>query len=262
MEKIKLKTKVKPKVVEEKKPLGRLNFANSGELCQHIAELSEGTAIISFSNGKDSIGTWLQMKKYFSKIVPVYFYYVPDLEFIEQGLQYYENLWNTHIFRLPHPSLYRQLNNFMFQPLDRVNAIREFGFPNFSYDDAFGYIKADENLPPSTFVGTGVRVADNPLRAVSIKTHGAVNYKRYQFFPVYDWGTPYLMQQINEAKVKLPVDYDLFGRSLDGIQELYLKPIKEKYPNDFERILEFFPLAELELKRIEYREEYYKTHQN
>lgn len=48
---------------------------------------------------------------------------------------------------------------------------------------------------------------------------------------------------------QLPVDYKLFGRTFDGIDYRFLKPIKENFPRDYEKIITWFPLAELELFR-------------
>jgi hypothetical protein len=54
-----------------------------------------------------------------------------------------------------------------------------------------------------------------------------------------------------EHKCKLPIDYHLFGRSFDGMDYRFLKPIKDNFPKDFEKILEWFPLADLEIFRAE-----------
>ena len=74
------------------------------------------TAILAFSTGKDSIAAWLQMRRYFKRIVPYYCYSVPNLGFVERSLAYYEDFFGTHIYRLPHRSLYRCLRGLVFQP--------------------------------------------------------------------------------------------------------------------------------------------------
>ena len=54
---------------------------------------------------------------------------------------------------------------------------------------------------------------------------------------------------IEGAGVDLPVDYEWFGRSFDGIDYRFTKPLSEHAPDDFKRLLEWFPLAELEIFR-------------
>ena len=92
-------------------------------------------------------------------------------------------------------------------------------------------------------------MADSPMRRIGIKTHGAINHNQKKFFPVYDWRKADLIAAIDDARVKLPVDYKLFGRTFDGIDYRFLKPIKEHFPRDYERIITWYPLAELELYR-------------
>jgi len=73
-------------------------FKNSDALNRYMRERSD-TVILSFSNGKDSIAAWLVLRKYFPKIIPFYLYLIPDLEFVESGLTYYEDFFQTKILR-------------------------------------------------------------------------------------------------------------------------------------------------------------------
>lgn len=225
--------------------------ATTGDsLCSTMAAECD-TAILAFSTGKDSIAAWLQMRKHFKRIVPYYCYTVPGLEFVEESLKYYEDFFGCHIYRLPHRSLYRLLRNLVFQSPDRVTKIEALEIPGEEYDDtAIGdLIREGANLPEDAFVGTGVRMADSPMRRIAMKTHGAINYNAKRFYPVFDWKKADLIKAFDESGVKLPIDYKLFGRTFDGIDYRFLKPIKENFPRDYEKILTWFPLAELELYR-------------
>lgn len=228
----------------------RLEYASGDELCAKMAEECD-TCILAFSTGKDSIAAWLQVRKFFRRVVPYYCYLVPGLSFVEKSLAYYEDFFGQHIYRLPHRSLYRMLGAMVFQPPQHVTYIESLDMPGDEYNDTTigEIIRQTANLPAGAYVGTGVRMADSPMRRIGIKTHGAINHNGKRFYPVYDWLKEDLLREIDAAGVKLPVDYRLFGRTFDGIDYRFLKPIKENYPDDYERILNFFPLAELELKR-------------
>lgn len=230
-----------------------MEFENSETLCQYMAERCNRRTVLSFSGGKDSLAAWLQLRDYFDEIVPFYMYLIPDLEFAEQGLTYYENFFDTRIIRLPHPSLYRMLGTWVFQPPQHCLLLESIGMAKFDYDDVYECVKKDYKLPDGIFTALGVRAADSPNRHTAMKRYGPVNETRQVFYPVYDWKKARLMQGIRESGAKLAPDYALFARSFDGIDYRFLAPIKEHYPNDYARILEFFPLAELELKRMEYR---------
>ena len=92
-------------------------------------------------------------------------------------------------------------------------------------------------------------MADSPYRRIGIKTHGAVNHNAKRFYPVYDWKKDDIIRAIDEAGVKLPVDYRMFGRTFDGTDYRFLKPLKEWYPEDYKKVLEWYPFAELEIAR-------------
>ncbi len=231
--------------------------SNSEELCTKIAEDSHGVCLLSFSGGKDSLASWLQLRRYFERVVPVYCYRIPGMSFIDRQMAYYERYFGTHIIRMPHPAMYRWLNNFTFQAPENLHVIERMMLPMFDYDDVFAIIKHAEGLPEDTYTAIGVRQTDNMNRWSSIKKHGASNEKRRTFFPIYDWRKERIVAEIREARLKLGEEYRYFFRSFDGLDYRFLKPMKEHYPDDYARVLEMFPLAELELKRMEYREAYY-----
>ena len=235
----------------------KLDFPDSDALCQYVSEMTGGVCLLSFSCGKDSIGAWLQLRRHFTRIEPVFMYLIPDLEFVEDAVRYYEEFFQTRILRLPHPSLYRMLNALTMQAPENCSIIEDAGLLDFDYDAVFDVAMGVFGLPDDSYTAVGVRAVDSPNRWSAIQQYGAVNEKRRSFYPTYDWRKARLVAEIEKAGVKLSDEYRMFGRSFDGIDYRFLKPIKDNYPNDYARILEWFPLAELELKRIEYREAYY-----
>jgi len=231
--------------------------ANSIDLCQQMAAAHNGVCLLSFSCGKDSIAAWLQLREHFDRIIPVYMYLVPGLEFIDRSLAYYEQVFQAEIIRLPHPSLYRWLNHLTFQPPEHCRIIEDAGLPSFDYDDVLTVAKEIAGVSQDTYTAVGVRSADSINRHSAIKQHGPYNMARKQFYPVYDWKKEQLVDTIARSSIKLPPEYRLFGRSFDGLDYRFLKPIKEHFSADYDRILAWFPLADIELARMTYRSNYY-----
>lgn len=230
------------------------HFENSDALCAYVAQLSP-TILLSFSLGKDSIGAWIKLKKFFKRIIPFYMYSIPDLAFIEKSIRYFEDHFQTPIIRMPHPALYRMLANFVFQPPERCHIIEDLRISDFSYsyDALHNELISCCGLPADTFCANGARCLDNLSRRAGIKKWGSLNPRRRTFMPIYDWNAAQLEQCLRKEKIKLPVDYIMFGRSLDGIDVRFLAPIAERFPEDYKRILEWFPLANLELLRAKWR---------
>lgn len=209
------------------------------------------TVILSFSCGNDSIAAWLALRGKF-KVLPYFMYPFPDLEFVETSLRYYEEFFETRILRVPHPSLYRQLNNCVFTPPERVSVIERLDLPEFDYDELRDCVADDFKVSRNTWSASGVRASDSLMRRTHFKRHGPINHNRRIFYPVWDWTKDRLIAECQQSGVKMPADYQIFGRSFDGIDFRFLYPIKRHFPKDYARILEWFPLAELEIKRYEY----------
>lgn len=233
--------------------MNTIDYESSEELCAKLAAEND-TVILAFSTGKDSIASWLQLRKYFKRIIPFYKYLVPGLQFVEDSLKYYEDFFGCHIYRFPNPALYRILRNAIFQPPYRLEVIADKVFVEDElYNDLTvpDMICAEFDLPDNTYTAIGVRAADNPMRYMAVKQNGAINYNKYTFYPIYDWKKDNLLHEIDEAGIQLPIDYDMFGRTFDGLHYSFQKPLKEHFPEDYKRFLKFFPLADIELARWE-----------
>lgn len=226
---------------------------NKIDACKEILKKTD-TVLLSFSLGKDSVAAWVELKKYFKRIIPYYLYLIPDLSFVETSIRYYEEFFDSPILRLPHPSFYRMLKNMVFQPPERCNHIESFRFPQLSYDKINGWIREQNGLNEYSYCATGIRMADSPFRRMAINKHGPINHSKKTFYPIYDWNKEKLIDALKESKIRLPIDYAIFGRSFDGIDYRFIQPIKDNFPEDFKKILFWFPLADLEIKRREYAE--------
>lgn len=207
----------------------------------------QNKSLLAFSCGKDAVATWLAIREHFDEIVPYYLYLVPDLEFVNESIDYYERYFGTKIVQLPHPSVHRMLNNFVFQPPQNCKVIEQAGLPDFDYLDIQAVMCERYNLPKKTLVADGVRAADSPMRRVAINTHGSISYKQLKYHPIWDWKKADLVECFKKHNVKLAVDYKIFGRSFDGIDLRFLYLIREHFPRDYQKILNLYPLADLEV---------------
>jgi hypothetical protein len=207
------------------------------------------TVLLAFSCGKDSIVSWLALREHGFTVIPYHLALVPDLEFVEEGIRYFEAWFGCPVHRLLHPSFSRQLRDFNFQPPRRTLSIYDLQLPHVDYADTYEHLRREhgKGLP----IVTGVRAADSPMRRSTIKRTGAWNPTLGTAAASFDWSTKAVYQRIADEGIGLPVDYELFGRSFDGIDWRFLAPLRERFPRDYDRILEWFPLADLELFRRE-----------
>lgn len=210
--------------------------------------------LLAFSTGKDAIAAWLAIRDHFDEVVPYYLYLVPGLEFVEESLAYYERFFGCRIHRLPHPSLHRWLNALMYQAPENIAVIEQAGLPEFDYADIQrAMVQAVRpDLQNDMLVADGVRAADSPMRRIAISKNGPISFERARYHPVWDMLKADLIDMFRAHNVKLPVDYKIFGRSFDGLDLRFLMPIKKHFPRDYQKILEWFPLADIEIARYEF----------
>jgi hypothetical protein len=222
----------------------------SRELIDTVKRLKGNKILLSFSTGKDSLATWLYLREHF-EIYPYYLYWVPGLSWVEEALTYYEEWFGTHIMRMPHPIFYEYLNQFYYQTPERVAVIRALNLPKFDFSDIENILAQWFGLD-APFSAIGMRVADNVDRRNMIFQGGALGLKRRRYYyPIWDWDIAQVAEIILDNGVKLPKDYEFWGRTIAAFDYQYMKPISVHFPADFEMIRQWFPLIDLELMRYE-----------
>lgn len=169
------------------------------------------------------------------------------LRFIEDDLARIGDHLGQVVHKYPHPSLFGWLRTHVFQPPERCELIDAADLAPITFEDVWTLIRDDLNLPADTWVADGVRAADSIVRRASLTRHGVMKPHLRKVSPIHDWLKREVMGRIEEAGIALPIDYEWFGRSFDGLDYRFLKPVRDNAPKDYERILDWFPLADLEM---------------
>ena len=208
--------------------------------------------ILYFSCGKDSIAMWLWLRQFNFTIHPVYLYTVPGLQSDTENIAYYEQFFERHIMRFPHPIFYKMLNNLVYQPPERAAQILAFDLPNFGFADIDKAIVNDYLDGRPYYAAMGMRQADNLDRRMMMYQNGVLGKKnRRYYYAIWDWTVDQVGKIIAESRVKLPRAYQFAGRTIAAIDYFYMRPFREVYPDDYKIILEWFPLLEAEFFRYD-----------
>lgn len=215
----------------------------STELFDPVKTMSRMTneVIVGFSGGKDSIVALDLCMRYFDIVHPYFLYLVPGLEFQERTLRWYERRYGVEIIRLPH----FEVSNFL-----RYGTFRDYDFsvPIVSVSDMYSYLRG---VTGATWIAAGERIADSIVRRAMIKSTGSIDTKRGRFYPVAYWRKAEIMNYIKRKRLYLPPDSRKFGfsfRSLDGRQLAF---VKDRYPDDYEKIKRFYPFCGAAVRRFE-----------
>lgn len=223
-------------------------------LYDFIKEQNGGdTILLSFSCGKDSIAMWLELREHFN-IIPYFMYWIPGMEFIEESISYYESFFGQRIMQLPHPLFWQYMNDFMYQPPQNVSIIKSLNAPEYDFDDIDKLVSSHYGFNPSLYCATGIRINDNMNRRGLIGIRGVAgkpNKGRKYFYAVWDWTIKQVADRIKSANCKIPRDYLVFGRTLAAWDYQILNQIKQNFPSDYNKMLNYFPLLDLEIFRYE-----------
>lgn len=218
--------------------------------------------ILGFSRGKDAIAAAIECMKHCEAVIPVYYETgCPGLEFVRRSLRYYEkHLFKRRIHVVPHPNMLRILKNAVFQDWDGFYIIDMLGidkpngdrvWPKWTHEDVRRWVCKVEKLPMTTFSATGVRAADSVTRRTAIARNGPITTSKHTAHVIWDWNKERMLKEIGDARIKLPFDYAIWGRTFDGIDARFMIPLRDRFPQDYERLKAWFPLLEADCIRYE-----------
>lgn len=208
-------------------------------------------SLLAFSRGKDSIASYLAMRDHLD-VVPVHYTLVPGLSFVDESLDYFERkLFKRRIIRMLHPSFYRWTSEMLYQPLHNAEVISAAGLETPDYTEIGKWVRQQEKVDARALAAVGVRAADNPHRRRSATRHGVFRVGNQTWWPVCWWNKADVISSIQKAGIQLPVDYEMFGRSFDGLDARFMIPLRRHRPKDYEQVCKWFPLVGAEIKRYE-----------
>jgi hypothetical protein len=228
-----------------------INWPTGDEVIQQIAKLTD-TILLSISRGKDSLACWLACKPFFKRIVPVHMTALPGLGFVEDYLDYLGEKLGSEVVRVLNPNTIHDLRDLIYQTPQSSGIVWQHNenWPkHYWYKQAQAALKKQLGLPPTVWSGFGIRVGDSIMRKFSLKKWGPINHERHEFKPVWDWPLSRVVETVRRSGLKLAVDYQLMDRSWEEWDWKYMRVLKEHFPEDYARILKFFPLLEADYAR-------------
>lgn len=228
---------------------------SSDEVIREIARRTN-RIFLAFSCGKDSLAALIRVWDHFEYIIPVYNYDIlgedgKTLSFIEDTLTMVEDHFGIEVIRVPHSRYYTKLASATDQPPHNVPLLEACGFPmNWDMQTVMQEVMEDHGLDPGNeWTAVGTRAMDSANRRLAFQSFGPIRDGVKKFFPVWDLSKTQVVQIIEDEGLWLPVDYDIWGRSFDGMDYFFIEGVRRHFPEDWERIVAQFPLIEAEYVR-------------
>jgi hypothetical protein len=98
---------------------------------------------------------------------------------------------------------------------------------------------------------SGVRATDSLRRKLNLKKYGSAYPVQRMFYPVYDWKDDDVEREIRAAGVPLGREYRFLPRTWECTTE-QMDAMELNAPEDYQRILRWFPLMRAEKWRRTY----------
>lgn len=227
------------------------NIQKTLNIVKQCKELNINTISIGFSTGKDSLVGYDILIKSGINVIPVYFYIVPQIEFIENNLKMYEDFYKTKIIRLPHPMLTDYINYGLFQPLHRVIDFSQYYTQNIGFHGILKWFFEKKKIIVE-YDANCMKMSDSINRRLLLRNKSDIDTKEKIIYIGKYLTNDDCWHYIHENKIPITKDYEIFGRSADDLMNYqYLTGIKKFYPNDYQKIIQYFPLVEMELLRYQ-----------
>ena len=234
--------------------LPRYSTSATDELCAKIAKKSHGVCFLTCSRGKDSLCAWLQLRKFFTRIVPFHCSTVPGYRFADEYLDYLEGAFDTKILRMMGEDLKMALVRHVYQTspweCDEIDA----AFPSvedYSKLDVLEYLRMKFNLPRA-WCAVGISQNDSIDRLRYCRKNGGENPSHRTFYPCFDWPREEMFKAIWESGLYVAPEYKYTKRSMGGVPSAtYNKVMMEHFPQDWETTKKWYPLAEVKNIREE-----------
>lgn len=225
----------------------QFNTAGTDALCREIAKKSNRVCFLMCSRGKDSLCAWLQLRRYFDRIIPFHCATVPGYRFADEYLDYLEVMFQTKVLRLMGEDLRMALVRHIYQETpwecDEIDAV--FEDRDYNKLDILDYLRMKFNLPRA-WCAVGISQNDSIDRLIYCRKTGGKNMKNRTFYPCYDWPREELLKAIMGAELMVSPEYKYTKRSMGGVPSAtYNKVMMEHFPEDWETTKKWYPLAEV-----------------
>lgn len=223
------------------------------------AAQGHGRLFLSFSTGVDAIASFLrciESDEWNPKEAVLYYYHHVPMSWTLEYIEYFEDRYGVKVIRVPSHIFLSDLANWLYQEPVRAEAIQElqktmYAFRAMKKDQIQDGVRMWSRLPESTMCGVGVKQGDSPMRRTQMRKYLGIS-PRGKWYPIWDFEHRDVEDIIRRHGVKVPYDYELFGISYENIDYRFSKVISEQCPNNWEKILEWFPLADTIISRHEY----------
>jgi phosphoadenosine phosphosulfate reductase len=205
------------------------------ETVQHLATRHDA-ALVAFSGGKDSRAVMDMARRSFRRVVGLFMYFVPGLDCDRQRLEIAEQ-WGIEVVKYPHFTFLDALREGTYC----WGGIGHSSIPRLTRQEIYDLARFETGI---RIVLTGIKSSDSLARRNAKRITS-----RDVYHPIIKWKDFDVLAYCGLHGIPLPQTPS--GQRSSGVDLRYrsLLWLHEHYPDDWQRLLQWFPFAEAVLWR-------------
>lgn len=229
------------------------------DILQNVPKIKDKVNILHFSTGADSVASYLRLREWGIKPILIYDYFLPHIPMVDNYIDYFEKKFDVKVYRLPSKLYCQHIDNALYQlPIKARekfrNEITEFELWKMDSNKRRKQILKSLNMKPENVVfHKGIRYTDGQWRYITIKKNG-VYHKDGSFYSIASFKVSDIQDILDRYDCKLPIEYKLWGISLEAPRSWNIGLIRENCPQSYEYICKYFPM----MKLLEHRDNFNK----
>ena len=211
--------------------------------------------MVGLSGGKDSLVTLdLCVSEFGPENVRAYFMYlVKGLRCVETVIRWCENRYKIKVDYFPHWSLGLAYKYATYMPhrhgADEWRDMRQV--------DVEMVARKKSGVD---WLAYGHRMTDSIERVGMLTKISGLDQTGRRAYPLWRWNEASVLAYLRMRKIPLPAKISILKRSMSGVsfEEDTLLAIRERFPDDFAKIVEVFPYVGAKLARYEFQKKSWK----
>jgi hypothetical protein len=207
------------------------------------------------SGGKDALVTLdLCVREFGADNVTCFFMYlVKGLRCVETTIRWCERHYKVEVHRYPHWRLGLAYKYAIYMPhrtgADQMRDMKQVDIEQLARRDT-----------GAEWIAFGHRMTDSIERVGMLSRIEGIDQNSRRVFPLWRWNEASVVAYLRARKIPPPVKLTILKRAMTGVnfQEDTLLAIRERFPDDFEKIIEVFPYLPAKLARYELKKKSWK----